>query len=250
VKGIKVFTYPAKNKIMIAKDDLHAQNAYTLQAESQRIYKTILNDSRLNVPPEVKALGDRVRFTGDEDDPFYPVPYKAAESQAGLLGLVGVFALAIAKDRYGVEQKVEIDVAHALLNGLGALFARHDGEWLSGSPKMIRAVQRWDHGMTRELYRQLATNIYKTKDGRWYSLHGNMNPTPLLEMLGVPQHNEQNLIWPQILAMYAGIVGNIDSETLDNWSNNVYRTPGTVCLEKEEFETSAHVRQRLHVHFP
>ena len=99
----------------------------------------------------------------------------------------------------------------------------------------MQAVQRWDHGQTRELYRQLATNIYKTKDGRWYSLHGNMNPTPLLTMLGVPQHNDKNLSWDEIIEMYSAIVATLDSETLDNWSNNVYRVPGTICYEAEEF---------------
>lgn len=226
---------------MIAKDSLTDKEAYSLQSEARRIYESIVNDPRLNAPTEVKALSDQVQFVGDETQPFFPVPFKAAESQAGLLGCVGLFALAIARERYGIEEKCEIDVAHALLNGLGALFIRHEGAWLSGSPKMMGAVQRWDHGMTRELYRQLATNIYKTKDGRWYSLHGNMNPTPLLEMLDVPQHNDKNLTWPQIIDMYADIVGKLDSETLDNWSNNVYRTPGTICMEKEEFEASAHV---------
>ncbi|KIW90066.1 uncharacterized protein Z519_09497 [Cladophialophora bantiana CBS 173.52] len=225
---------------MIAKESTNSEKPYTLQAEAQRIYETIVNDPRLNVPEDVKALADRIHFVGEETQPFYPVPYKCAESQAGLLGHVGLLALAIAKDRYVIDQSCEIDVDHALLNGLGALFMRHEGEWLSGSPKMMSAVKRWDHGQTRELYRQLATNIYKSKDGRWYSLHGNMNPTPLLEMLGVPQHNDQNLSWPQILEMYMKVVGEIDSTTLDNWSNNVYRTPGTVCYEKEEFETSPH----------
>ena len=228
---------------MIAKGNMNGDSAnYSLQSEAHRIFKLTLEDSRLNVPSEVKALRDHIQFVGEETEPFYPVPYKAAESQAGLLGLTGLFALAIAKNRYGIEQRINIDVSHALLNGLGALFMRHEGEWLSGSPKMMAAVQRWDHGQTRELYRQLATNIYKSKDERWYSLHGNMNPTPLLEMLNVPQHNEKNLSWPQILDMYAEIVGKIDSKTLDDWSNNVYRTPGTVCLEKEEFENSPHVR--------
>jgi hypothetical protein len=68
-----------------------------------------------------------------------------------------------------------------------------------------------------------------------------MNPTPLLEMLNLPQHNEQNLAWPQILEMYMKVVGDVDSTTLDNWSNNVYRTPGTICYEKEEFEALPHV---------
>jgi hypothetical protein len=220
----------------------HEEMPYTIQSESQRIYELIVDDARLNLPDEVKALKDRIQFVGDETQPFFPVPFKAAESQAGLLGYVGLLALAIAQERYGIEQECQIDVAHALLNGLGALFVRHGGEWLSGSPKMMAAVQRWDHGMTRELYRQLATNIYKSKDGRWYALHGNMDPTPLLQMLDLPQHNEKNLSWPQIIDMYADIVSNIDSKVLDDWSNNVYRTPGTVCLEKEEFEASPQVR--------
>ena len=215
--------------------------SFSLQTEASSIFESILRDPRIDVPEEVQALSDNVRFVGEETQPFYPTPYKAAESQAGILGLVALFALAIAKDRYGIVQECHIDVEHALLNGLGALFARSEGEWLSGSAKMMGAVQRWDHGRTRELYRQLATNIYKTKDGRWYSLHGNMDPTPLLKMLNVPQHNEKDLSWSGILDMYAGIIGDIDSETLDNWSNNVYRTPGTVCMEKEEFEATPHV---------
>jgi hypothetical protein len=129
----------------------------------------------------------------------------------------------------------------AMLNGLGALFQRTNDEWLSGNKQMMSSVQRWDHGNTRELYRQLATNIYKTKDGRWYSLHGNMDPTPVLTMLGVPQHDEMNRTWPEILEMYMGIVAGLDSKTLDDWSNNVYRTPGTICYEEDEFLATQHV---------
>lgn len=127
------------------------------------------------------------------------------------------------------------------MSGLGALFCRYEDDWLSGNATMMKAVERWDHGMTRELYRQVATNIYKTKDGRWFSLHGNMDPTPLLNMLQAPQHNERNLSWPEILDMYAGIVAKHDSEALDNWSNNVYRTPGTICYEADEFLALPHV---------
>ncbi|OAP56478.1 hypothetical protein AYL99_09657 [Fonsecaea erecta] len=223
---------------MIAEHKPWDEVPYTIQSEARRIYETIVSDPRLNLPEEVKRLEDKIQFTGDESDAFFPVPFKAAESQAGLLGYIGLLALAISKDRYGIEQECQIDVAQALLNGLGALFIRHEGEWLSGSPKMMAAVQRWDHGMTRELYRQLATNIYMSKDGRWYSLHGNMNPTPLLEMLNLPQHNEKNLTWPEIIEMYSNVVGDIHSQVLDNWSNNVYRTPGTLCLEKDEFEST------------
>lgn len=128
-----------------------------------------------------------------------------------------------------------------MLNGLGALFVRSDNQWLSGNKKMIAGVQRWDHGCTRELYRQLATNIYKTKDGRWFSLHGNMDPTPLLTMLGFPQHDDKQRSWPDILKMYMNRIAELDSKTLDNWSNNVYRVPGTICYEVDEFMATQHV---------
>lgn len=118
-----------------------------------------------------------------------------------------------------------------------------DGDYLTFSKKMMAAVKRWDHGNTRELYRQLATNIYKTKDDRWYALHGNMDPTPLLEMLSLPQHNDDNRSWTNIIKMYAGCVSEIDSQRLDDWSNNVYRLPGTICYEKEEFDQTPHVRR-------
>lgn len=225
---------------MTSNGNLTGNQPYTLQSEAQKIYDSIWKDPRLNLPKEVQELADRVHFVGDETQPFFPVPVKCAESQAGLLGYIGLLALAIAKDRYKFDQHVEVDVAQSLMNGLGALFMRHEGDWISGNPKMMGAVQRWDHGKTRELYRQLATNVYKTKDGRWFSLHGNMDPTPLLNMLNVPQHNEKNLSWPQILDMYSEVVGTMDSKTLDDWSNNVYRVPGTVCYEKHEFEELPH----------
>lgn len=144
-----------------------------------------------------------------------------------------------------LSEQLEIDKvlarAHAMMCGLGALFTRTNNDWLTGTDQMKAAVGRWDHGQTRELYRQVATNIYKTKDGRWYSLHGNMDPTPLLTMINVPQHNEKNLSWPEILQMYMDIVAQHDSKTLDDWSNNVYRVPGTICYEEDEFLALPHV---------
>ncbi|TVY64744.1 Succinyl-CoA--L-malate CoA-transferase beta subunit [Fusarium oxysporum f. sp. cubense] len=213
---------------------------YTIQAEARRIFEKIVLDQRLQLPEEARAFASKVNFEGDETQPFYPTPFKCAETQAALLGYLGTFAAAISKSRYGLDQEVSIDVAQALLAGLGALFMRCEDAWLTSSDKMVAAVKRWDHGQTRELYRQLATNIYKTKDNRWYSLHGNMDPTPLLTMLDVPQHDDQNRSWGQILDMYMNIVAQFDSKDLDNLSNNVYRVPGTICYEKEEFEALPH----------
>ncbi|KEF51213.1 uncharacterized protein A1O9_12716 [Exophiala aquamarina CBS 119918] len=217
----------------------HEQD-YTLQAEAARIFHLILNHPRLDAPAEVKKHAPKVKFVGDETQPFYPTPYKAAESQAALNGYMGLLASAISKKRYGTDQEVVVDVAHAMMSGLAALFVRTEDAWLSGNKQMNAAAARWDHGQTRELYRQLATNIYKAKDGRFFSLHGNMNPSPLLEMLCLPQHNDNNLSWEQILQMYMDLISQLDSKTLDDWSNNIYRVPGTICYEEDEFLALPH----------
>jgi hypothetical protein len=83
---------------------------YSLQEEAQRIFDSILNDARLHVPEDVKQLASSVKFIGQETRPFYPVPYKCAEAQAGLLGYVGLLANTISKTRYGIDQDVSIDV--------------------------------------------------------------------------------------------------------------------------------------------
>lgn len=89
---------------------------YTLQKESQRIFESLVNDKGIGLPDEIKALAHTVKFTGDEVQPFFPVPYKVAETQAGIIGIVGLLANAIGKARFGVEQDVEVDVYVPALN--------------------------------------------------------------------------------------------------------------------------------------
>ncbi|KIW88098.1 uncharacterized protein Z519_11208 [Cladophialophora bantiana CBS 173.52] len=141
---------------------------YTLQSEAQKIFDKIVSDPRLNSPDGVKEFASKMKFIGDETQPFYPTPWKCAESQAALLVYIGIFAAATSKERYGLDQDIEVDVSRALLTGLAQCFIWCNDKWDSLAPEMDAVTRRWDHGYTRELYRQLATNIYRTKDGRWY----------------------------------------------------------------------------------
>ena len=113
--------------------DVGAQEGYTLQAGARRILEGLAQDERLAMPSELRSLVGRVHFSGDEEQPFFPAPFRVAETHAAILGYIGIWALGIASDRYGSDdQSCEIDVEHALLNGLGALFARHESDWLAG----------------------------------------------------------------------------------------------------------------------
>lgn len=87
-----------------------SDGGYTMQAEAARILDTLVNNLKLNVPDKVKEQRSRLEFDGEETQPFYPTPYKAAESQAAVLGLVGLFAAAISKERYGLDQEIKINL--------------------------------------------------------------------------------------------------------------------------------------------
>jgi hypothetical protein len=87
-----------------------SDGGYTMQAEAARILDALVNNPKLNVPNKVKEQRLRLEFDGEETQPFYPTPYKAAESQAAVLGLVGLFAAAISKERYGLDQEIKINL--------------------------------------------------------------------------------------------------------------------------------------------
>lgn len=42
------------------------------------------------------------------------------------------------------------------------------------------------HNHVSSLYRSSATNIYRCSDGRYFHLHGSMNPDPTQDSIGLP----------------------------------------------------------------
>jgi hypothetical protein len=92
------------------RSEKQSDGGYTMQVEAARILDTFVNNPKLNIPNKVKEHRSRLEFDGEETQPFYPTPYKAAECQAAVLGLVGLFAAAISKERYGFDQEVKINL--------------------------------------------------------------------------------------------------------------------------------------------
>lgn len=82
---------------------------------------------------------------------------------------------------------------------------------------------------------QEATNVYKTKDGRWYHLHGSMNATATMGMVGV---EEQDVTREEAIKIYAEKVAQHDAEFLEKKSNEEVKEAGVTCLTPEEFFAS------------
>lgn len=89
---------------------IDSDHDYTLQGEARRIFEGMVHDPRLHLPEEGKKLASTVNFIGEKTKPFFPVPYKCAETSAALIAYIGVLASTRSRDRYGLDQDIQVDV--------------------------------------------------------------------------------------------------------------------------------------------
>ncbi|KAM0320760.1 hypothetical protein ACHAO8_000051 [Botrytis cinerea] len=95
------------------------------------------------------------------------------------------------------------------------------------------------HRLQGTYHRASCTNIYKTKDGRYFHLHGSMNPDPSLDSIGLPHEMDQ----PSIEASWNPFIekiGEIESDDMQRIASDEYKQAGTICWTKEEYRNSEH----------
>jgi hypothetical protein len=86
----------------------------------------------------------------------------------------------------------------------------------------------------------LATNIYKTKDGRFFHLHGSMNPEPTLTALGMPLEGQEDDTYNSVVERIQKEVAQWDSKDIDHTMNEKFRQAGTIAWTTEEYFASEH----------
>jgi hypothetical protein len=96
------------------------------------------------------------------------------------------------------------------------------------------------HRSGASLHRTLATNIYKTKDGRFFHLHGSMNPEPTLTAIGQPLEGQEGDTYDSVVDRIQGVVSQWDSKDIDHTMNEKYRQAGTIAWTSEEYFASEH----------
>ncbi|KAJ5678994.1 hypothetical protein N7462_007238 [Penicillium macrosclerotiorum] len=212
--------------------------SYSIQAESARILTDCLLDGKdIEFPSSFREAAKKVRFIGDSQ-PFIPTPLKITESSAALNALVASIASTISKDRYGIDYQditVNTDVASLFLMSL--ILPTVNGKPTMENPQIQADLAKGDpHDMAKPIHRQ-GTNVYQTKDGRWYHLHGSMNATQTMNMLGVV---EQDVTHEEARKIYMDKVAQWNSEEIERVANEQYRQAGVTCNLPEEFFASEH----------
>ncbi|KAK8062282.1 hypothetical protein PG997_014379 [Apiospora hydei] len=199
---------------------------YTIHQEASRIFHDVLlADARLGLPS---------KFSPPHLGPL-------TECSTALWALLATYANALTTHRYALpdHQHVVVDSDAATAFTFSFLLLKLNGKPLS-DPSIRARLLRHDNTHQSHPWRRLCTNLYQCGDGRWFHLHGGLDASPSLRMLGLPTHRPDLTVDTEIIARYADRVREAadDADWLDLECNEYWRQAGTVCLTAREYRES------------
>jgi hypothetical protein len=226
---------------------------YSVPQQAQQLFEEgILKNPLISksLPPESLKYGEKVKFVGS-NAPSIPINWRFAESISSIKGLEATMLNVLLAKKYGVEpQDVVINTDHAQLFIMSTLVWTIDPDEENikmGDPAYTKYFPSWDlHRQAATFHRDSCTNIYKTKDNRFFHLHGSMNPDPSLDSIGLPHEMEassKEASWEP----FKEKMSQIDSQEMQRLASDVYKQAGTICWTKEEFAASEHGKANAHV---
>lgn len=228
--------------------------SWNLITETSKLLQTGILDNPLiapSLPKGASAYASKITFTG-HTQPAIPIPWRFAESVASLKGLEAIMIGGLLKSKYNIEpQEVEINIDHASLFVMSALLTGViiDGvpsKPMSPTPGVTKFFPSGDiHRAGGSAHRTCATNIYKTKDDRYFHLHGSMNPSIIMQAIGMPEDGEGG--FEEVALRYQEVVGKYTAQELQHLASVVTRQAGTICWSVDEFRESEHGKANAHV---
>ncbi|KAF3032665.1 hypothetical protein E8E12_004090 [Didymella heteroderae] len=229
---------------------------YSVPKETQKVFNDgILNNPLIasTLPDGIAAAAAKVRFEGTSK-PSIPINWRFAESISALKGLEAGMINVLLLRKYGIPaQEAVINTDHAQLFFMSVLLNTIDphGENIPSFSQDRTAYDNYFkntdlHCMTSSVYRASATNIYRCADGRYFHLHGSMNPEPTQDSLKLP-HEMNATTHEEAWKPYVDAVGKIDSQEMQRLASDEFKQAGTICWTTDEFLASAHGQANKHV---
>lgn len=227
-------------------------DTYCVPLESKKLLRKGILDNPLHsdLPKEAASLFDYVEFVGSAK-PSIAINWRFAESVASLKGLEAILINALLGRKYGHDpQPVKINTDHAQLLFMSALLVQVDPA--PGSPVEPTAIRDLTakysnhfpngdlHQVASSFYRRASSNIYKAKDGRYFHLHGSLNPDPTLEAIDFPWDRPEITTQEDSWSIYAKRIAEKDAAEWDVILGEEHRQAATVCWTPEEYAESEH----------
>ncbi|KAI7977853.1 hypothetical protein EIK77_009393 [Talaromyces pinophilus] len=211
---------------------------YSPTNEAQRILAFLCKQSQaLNLPDAVVQNQDTVTFHSTTDSIYFPIPFKETETLAALKAVEGLVAGQIANLRFGTtsqkKRSVEISLEAATYFACQAYMAKVGGLGKLDPDTDLLAAQ--SNG-----YRRMSANLYKTKDEQFFHIHGSLEATTTLNMIGLEGHRPDLTDYQEIIKTIEGKVQNFTAAELEIM-NAERRQAGVTAYKYEDFIKTPHV---------
>ncbi|KPM39360.1 hypothetical protein AK830_g7193 [Neonectria ditissima] len=236
-------------------------SSYSVVHEASEVFREgilrapLINKSLL---PNIEKYAKGIRFEGSQS-PQLPVNWRFAESLGALKALEATYVNAILDNVYGLApQEVVINTDHALLFIMSIMLWSIDPEGQNvtfedtRSNPAARALYQSlfrDYDVHRSLdgpWRCCTSNIYRTRDDKYYHLHGSLNPDVALDMLKLPRKPPGNDTFPDVLPIFRAAVAQWNSADIDRLSSDV-GTSGVICQTIDSYRETEHAKANADV---
>ncbi|OLN94012.1 Formyl-CoA:oxalate CoA-transferase [Colletotrichum chlorophyti] len=218
---------------------------YSVKEGSEGALASLITACQRQLPAEFVEHLRNVAFTTPLGDAvFFPCPLKEQEATASIKALEGMAAAAIADLRYGFQprRKIEIDVARTACFLISAYLTTIDG-MDKGHPNVKSKVPDTDLNRAQSiLYRRLSANLYETKNpGEYYHLHGSLEASKALNMVGLPAFNPELQGYNECIKTIETAMKRFTIEELEDLNRREGQA-GVPVLKKEQFRNTPHGR--------
>ncbi|KAI0908459.1 CoA-transferase family III domain-containing protein [Ustulina deusta] len=221
---------------------------YSVPHEARDLFEDgiLRNPLQKDLPSGLEDLAKHVHFKGS-NRPSVPINWRFAESISALKAFEATMLNLLVSRKYNVEPSdITINTDHATLFIMSPLVAKwlKDGQAvpidLFGSEMAGHFPDRELHRAAEGLHRSLTTNIYKTKDGKCYHVHGSMNPDKSLTALGLPLSGKADDTYDSVVETFQAQISQLDAAEIDELMNEQYKQAGTIAWTTEEYFASEH----------
>lgn len=216
---------------------------YSVLDVTEAVLAALVSDQKLPIPSRARELAKNTKFyvppSPLETDVVLPCPLKQLETVAALKAVEAAVANAIGEHRYGLEQTATIDLQHATMFLYMAYLAT-----VNGLGKLDAGVKRFlkDTDLLAaqsNLYRRMSANLYKTKDNKYFHIHGSLEASTTLNMIGLPSHRDDLTDYQEIIQYIGDAVAKYTADELEDM-NKAKRQAGVTALTRDEFLATPH----------
>ncbi|KAK2026788.1 CoA-transferase family III [Colletotrichum zoysiae] len=220
-----------------------AATSYSVKEGSENALAALIAVCQQQLPPEFVEHWRGVAFTAPLGDiPFFPCPLKEQEATASIKALEGMAAAALSDLRHGPQSQrhIEVDVARTACFLMSAYLATVDG-MDKAHPNVKSKVPDTDLNQAQSiLYRRLSANLYETRNaGEYYHLHGSLEASRALNMVGLPAFNPELQGYSECIKTIETAMKRFSVRELEEMNRREGQA-GVPVLKKEQFSNTPH----------